>query len=63
MKKYRVGTFWHPHLGKRGRASAYTMWFSEAWPSCIIMEIEATSGAEAKKIAIKRRTEMERAKP
>ena len=61
MKKYRIGTFWNPELGKRGRATAYTMWFDEGWEGCIVMEIKTVSGAEAKKIAIQRRTEMERA--
>ena len=63
MKVYRVGSFWNPELGKRGRATAYTMWFDEQWSGCIIHEIEAESGAEAKKIAIKLRTEMELGKP
>lgn len=57
-KTFTVATFWHVEGGK-GRASAYTTWYSRAWPGCVMMEIEATSGREAVRLAKARRKQME----
>ena len=65
MAAYRVGTFCE--AGKRRgppKASwinAYTLTFNEAWPGCIVYEVEASDGTEAKRIATKLRLEHERA--
>jgi hypothetical protein len=46
MKTFRVGTFMH---GKR--VHCYTLWYSPEWDGCIEYDVEAETGAEAKKKA------------
>lgn len=66
MKRFTVGTFFHASelRGRRltaSRINAYTSMFNPNWDGCIVYEIEAASGAEAKRIAVQRRLEHERA--
>jgi uncharacterized lipoprotein YddW (UPF0748 family) len=52
-KTFRVAVFMN--INDRGREcwDAYTLWYSEAWPSYVeTFKIEAKDGREAKRIAI-----------
>lgn len=63
MRTYRVGTFAEDRGPKRKpRVSAYTMYYSPEWSGCVEYDIEAESGAAAKKIAIARRREEDAAR-
>lgn len=55
----KVFTFWEDRFPRKPRCTAYTMWANEQWPGCRVYEVEATSGAEAKKIAIALRRQHE----
>ena len=60
MSRFKVGVFMKK--GKRVKYIywAYTIWFNPEWEGCREMEVEARTGAEAKKIAIEKvRAEME----
>ncbi len=57
MKPFKVGTFYD---GKR--FMAYTTWYSPEWSGCIEYTVEAVSGTEAKKSALRLRKEHEEAK-
>ena len=65
MKTHKVATFFHARPGDEDRPmlrdiSAYTLWYSTSWGGCVVYDINAESGAEAKKIARKRRLEHEK---
>jgi hypothetical protein len=50
-----VHTFATARNGRAPIVMAYTTWANPAWDGCITYEIEAATGAEAKRIAIARR--------
>lgn len=65
MKPIKVYTYYRPVPGKpptKSRISAYTVWASSDWPGCVVYEIVASSGADAKKNAIQLRLADEFAK-
>ena len=53
--RYRVGTF--PNGGRQ--PIAYLRWYSPKWEGCIEYDVVASSGAAAKKAAIRARAERE----
>ena len=65
MATYRIGTFYHPDpFGKppvKSRITAYSGWYSNRWSDCIEYDVEADSGAEARKKAVQLRLAHERA--
>jgi hypothetical protein len=56
---YVVGTFWPPGHAPGKRATAYLRDYVSSWPGCIEYVVQARSGAEAKKLAMRRRAEHE----
>ena len=48
---FTVGVFRHPGA-KKMKYMAYTTWYNSQWEGCTEVEVEATSGSEAKKKAI-----------
>lgn len=56
---YRVGTFVHPRGGKKALIMAYLRDFSPQWQGCVVYDVEASSGKEAKWLAcgLRRRSE------
>ena len=52
MKEYTVGVFKAPP-GCKVKYMAYTTGYNPTWQGCSEYKVEAASGAEAKKIAIK----------
>ena len=49
---YRVGVFEHP--GRRStKLLAYLRYFNESWSGCCVHEVEAISGVEAKRLALR----------
>lgn len=63
MKKtFRVATFVHERANGTKWFTAYTRMYNEAWDDCVMYEVEAASGAEAKAIANKMRKEAEQRK-
>jgi len=62
MKTFRVATY--AHKSKTGRlfVNAYTRTYSEDWHGCVVYDVLANSGSDAKKEAIRRRMESESAK-
>ena len=50
MTTVRVAVFEHPGP-KKIRLQAYTLWYNETWPGCIVYEVEAVNGTAAKKAA------------
>ena len=62
MKTFKVWTFVDRRPGKPLRVShiqAYTKWCPSTWPNLMVIEVEANSGEEAKKIAKQKRLEAE----
>ena len=58
MKPFKVATFYNAKPGKPPTASkinAYTLWYNPAWPGCIVYEVDAANGADAKRQAVRRR--------
>lgn len=58
MRTYVVGTFLHRRPGRTLRIShiaAYTRDYNRSWETCKEYQVEANSGAEAKRIARERR--------
>ena len=55
----RVYTFYETRENRVPRVSAYTLWADPSWVGCKVYDVEADSGTEAKKIAIKMRKEDE----
>jgi hypothetical protein len=56
LRSYKVGVF--PHQGKRiVRYLAYTTWYNPQWDGCCEHAVSATSGDEAKKLAIQEHRE------
>lgn len=64
MATFRIGTFYEPRMGPPliSWVSAYSRWYAASWDGCIEYDIEAESGAEAKKIARAKRLEHEKAR-
>lgn len=63
MRTIRVGTFYSP--GDKLIAShirAYTVYYDPEWEGCIVYDVEAESGKEAKAIAVQMRLRDEQAK-
>lgn len=53
---YKGGTFVHERgEGRTPLVTAYTRYYRMDWPGCVEYEIEAASGEEAKRIAIRLR--------
>lgn len=48
---FHVAVFEHPGRRKT-RLYAYTQWYSPEWEGCCMHHVHATSGAEAKKVAM-----------
>lgn len=61
MKRFKVMTFRTDREGKKPQYDAYTTWANPEWKGCVVIEVEAKNGTEAKKQAIaerKRRDDM-----
>jgi hypothetical protein len=56
--RYRVATFVEYRGGRKPRFSALLRDYNSQWDGCLIIEVEAQSGIEAKKKAIAVRREM-----
>lgn len=52
-KRIKVAVFVHATRTGRDAYTAYTRWYSEEWPGCNIVEVEAKNGDCAKRLAIK----------
>jgi len=50
--KIKVATFRHCEPGRKPMYSAYTRYYNTAWAGCMVFEVEAKNGTEAKKKAI-----------
>lgn len=50
---FKVGTFYRTSDGPLcvSRIQAYTVYYNPKWEGCLEIDVEATSGSEAKKIA------------
>ena len=57
MKIYRVGTFPPEPDCRSKQPMAYLRDYNPQWEGCIEFDVEATSGKEAKRIAVKLRQE------
>jgi len=56
MKKYTVATFYQKTEPLKLKSiNAYLRDYNPTWPGCLIFEIEAESGGEAKKAAVAQR--------
>lgn len=60
LNVYRVGTFYHGT--HKSHIAAYVRDYHSAWKGCVVYQVTASSGAEAKRIAIDRRWAAECAK-
>lgn len=64
--KIRVATFLldtPPRLPlKKSRVIGYILWYNPEWAGCVIYEVEAKNGTEAKKLAAGLRAAAENAK-
>ena len=58
-KTFRVATFARLTATGKVAVNAYTYWFNESWDGCIVYEIDAINGTEAKRIAIQKRKDHE----
>jgi hypothetical protein len=55
MALFKVATFAHERKNGSKWFTAYTRDYSEQWEGCRIYHVEASSGSEAKRIAIANR--------
>ncbi len=54
LNHYRVYVFRQDRgHGRAARWTAYTMWAHPSWDGCIVVDVQAASGAQAKREAIK----------
>lgn len=60
-REYIVATYCQPGETRRSKVQAYTLWWSPEWSGFRPYHIQASSGNEAKKLAIAMRLEDERA--
>jgi hypothetical protein len=57
LRTYRVGTFYYDDV--IGKVLCYLRVYRPGSPGCVEFDVQATSGTEAKKIAHKKRRELE----
>lgn len=60
---YRVGTFYNPEHRSGCRVTAYTRDYNPTWSGCVVYEIFAISGKNAKIAAIEMRKQHEGLSP
>lgn len=64
QRTYAVATFYHPETAKdpfaKRTVSAYLRDYSTTWPGCMVFQVAAASGREAKRIAVERRLYFQR---
>jgi hypothetical protein len=58
-RPYSVATFCSREGGRKPKFSAYTLWYNPEWDGCVMIDVMASSGAEAKRKAIAERRKME----
>lgn len=62
VKRYRVATFYDADgRPRRSKVRAYLRDYNEAWDNCIVYDVDAKSGPEAKRLAQSMRYEHEKA--
>lgn len=62
MSWFEIGTFVDRDRErpiKKSHVRAYSTWFNPEWDGCLVYNVEAGSGKEAKRIAILQRVEHE----